>query len=69
MSVGNDSRWENIVRRAIERSYEQNYQEIPDMRNVTDPEMIEEYENFWDCFETIPNYLYLILLSAEDQFM
>jgi hypothetical protein len=69
LTVENDSRWENVVRRSVERNYNQFNQEIPNIKNVSDPVMIQHYEDFWYCFETIPVFLYNILDGAEYQLL
>jgi hypothetical protein len=51
----------------VTQSNNQFRQDIKNMTGVTDPGEIKAYENFWDCFELIPNYLIDIIDMSYNQ--
>lgn len=62
--VDNDTRWIDAVDSSVSSCDAQFHLDVPKIANVTDPDRIKAYEDFWDCFETIPKYLYTIIDCA-----
>jgi hypothetical protein len=56
-----------VIDNAVTMSDRQFRQEIRNMTGVTDPAQIKAYDEMWDCFELIPNYLYDIIDSSYNQ--